>query len=74
MAWADVEPGALSTAARAELIAEGVTFANFDNGVHKSRNDGQFFLKDAVILAGPDAAAAAPPAPRRASRSTPPAC
>ena len=59
VAWADVEPGALATAARVELIAEGVTVANFDNGVHKSRNDRQFFLKDLVILTGPDAAAAA---------------
>ncbi len=59
IAWADVEPGVLSTAARAELIAEGVTFANFDCGVHKSKNDRQFFLKDLVILTGPDAAAPA---------------
>ncbi|MGE0866582.1 MAG: leucyl aminopeptidase [Vicinamibacterales bacterium] len=59
IAWADVEPGTLSTAARVELIAEGVTFANFDNGVHKSKDDRQFFIKDAVILAGPDAVDAA---------------
>jgi len=55
IAWADVEPGVLSTAARAELIAEGVTYANFDNGIHKSKNDRQFFLKELVILSGPDA-------------------
>lgn len=59
IAWADVEPGTLATPARVELIAEGVTIANFDNGVHKSRGDRQFFLKDLVILTGPDAADAA---------------
>jgi len=59
VAWADVEPGALSTTARVEVIAEGVTFANFDNGVYKSRNDRQFFITDAVILTGDEAAAAA---------------
>lgn len=59
IAWADVEPGTLATAARVELIAEGVTVANFDNGIHKSRNDRQFFLKDVIILTGPDAAGAA---------------
>ena len=58
VAWADIEPGTLATSARAELIAEGVTFANFDNGVHKSRSNGQFFVKNAVILAGPEAAGA----------------
>jgi len=59
MAWADVEPGTLSTPARVELIAEGVTLANFDNGVHKSRRDDGFFITDVVILAGPDATGAA---------------
>lgn len=59
IAWADVEPGTLVTAARVELIAEGVTIANFDNGVHKSRGDREFFLKDVVILTGPGAANAA---------------
>ena len=59
LAWADVEPGTLSTAARVELIAEGVTFANFDHGVHKSKNDRQFFITEAIILTGTEAAAAA---------------
>ncbi len=59
IAWADVEPGTLSHAARVELVAEGVTFANFDNGVYKSTNDRQFFITEAVILTGPAAAAAA---------------
>ena len=59
IAWADVEPGTMATAARVEVIAEGLTFANFDNGVYKSRNDRQFFITDAVILAGDEAAAAA---------------
>ena len=59
VAWADVEPGTLSTAARVEVIAEGLTFANFDNGVYKSRHDRQFFITEAVILTGDEAAAAA---------------
>ncbi len=59
IAWADVEPGTLTTAARVELVAEGLTVANFDNGVHKSRNDHPFFITEAVILTGPDAATAA---------------
>jgi leucyl aminopeptidase len=53
-----VEPGRLSTPARVEVVAEGLTFANFDNGIHKSRNDRQFFIKAAIILTTPDAAAA----------------
>jgi leucyl aminopeptidase len=59
IAWADVEPGALSTPARVELVVEGVSFANFDNGVHKSRHDDGFFITDVVILAGAAATAAA---------------
>ncbi len=59
VAWADVEPGTLSNAARVELVAEGLVFANFDNGVHKSRNDRPFFIKEALILTGPDATVAA---------------
>ncbi len=59
IAWADVEAGTLSTAARVEVIAEGIVVANFDNGVYKSRNDRQFFIKDAVILSGPDTTTAA---------------
>jgi leucyl aminopeptidase len=60
IAWADVEPGTLETNARIETIAEGLTLANFDNGVHKSKNDHQFFFTDATVLAtGPGAAAAA---------------
>jgi leucyl aminopeptidase len=58
VAWADVEPGTLSTGARIELIAEGLTLANFDNGVHKSRDNRQFFFKEATVLTGPDGTAA----------------
>ncbi len=60
IAWADVEPGTLAAHARIETIAEGLTLANFDNGVHKSKNDHQFFVTDATVLtAGAGAAAAA---------------
>jgi leucyl aminopeptidase len=48
--WADVEAGALDDAARAEIIAEGFVLANFENGVHKSRNGAPFFISDATIF------------------------
>jgi leucyl aminopeptidase len=57
--WADIEPGTMATAARIETVAEGLVLANFDNGVHKSRNGEQFFVKEAVIYTSDDAAAAA---------------
>src|ERR671910_1248364 len=47
--WGDVEPGTLAAAARLETIAEGLVLANFDNGVHKSRGDQSFFLREAVV-------------------------
>ena len=59
IAWADVEPGSLAATARVETIAEGIVFGNFDNGFHKSRNDHQFFIKEAAILTGEGAAQAA---------------
>jgi leucyl aminopeptidase len=33
-------------------IAEGLTLANFDNGLYKSRNGPPFFLREAVIIGG----------------------
>jgi len=59
IAWADLEPGALQTAARIDIVAEGLVLANFDNGVHKSNNDQQFFIREAIILTGEKAADAA---------------
>ncbi len=59
VAWADFEPGALPAAARIDLIAEGLVLANFDNGVHKSRNEQQFFIREAIVLTTDDAAASA---------------
>jgi leucyl aminopeptidase len=61
IAWADLEPGALTAAARAEIVADGIVLANFDNGVHKSRltNGEQFFIKEAVVITGENAAEAA---------------
>jgi leucyl aminopeptidase len=56
--WADIEPGAIETTARIETVAEAIVLANFDNGVHKSRDGNQFFIKDAIIFSG-DAAAGA---------------
>ncbi|HEX4912317.1 MAG TPA: leucyl aminopeptidase [Vicinamibacterales bacterium] len=59
IAWADVEPGALTATSRIDIIAEGIVLSNFDNGVHKSRHEPQFFLKEAVILTGENAGEAA---------------
>ncbi len=50
IAWADVEAGTLAPEARIETIAEGLALANFDNGVHKSRNDTPFYFSEAMIL------------------------
>lgn len=55
--WADVEPGTMSTAARIETVAESLVLANFDNGVHKSRNGNRFFIREGVIVTSEDAGA-----------------
>jgi leucyl aminopeptidase len=57
--WADVEPGTLAPAARLETVAEAFVLANFDNGVHKSRGDLQFFIKEGAIFTAEHAGAAA---------------
>lgn len=57
-AWMDLEHGALSGIARAEAVAESFTLANFDNGVHKSRHDDAFFVRQVVLAAQEDVAAA----------------
>ena len=61
VAWADVEPGALAAAARAEIVADGAVMANFDNGIHKSRsnNGSQFFIREVAILTKDNTGAAA---------------
>src|SRR4051812_22955115 len=57
--WADLDRGAIGTAARIETIAEGFVLANFDNGVHKSRHDQQCFVREAVIFSSDGGAGAA---------------
>jgi len=57
--WADVEPGNVETTARLETIAEAFVLANFNNGVHKSAAEPQFFVRDAVLFTSGDAGAAA---------------
>ena len=59
IAWADVEPGTLTATSRIDIIAEGIVLSNFDNGVHKSRHEPQFFVKEAVILTSEHAGEAA---------------
>jgi len=57
--WADVEPGAIGATARIETVAEGIALANFENGVHKSRDANQFFISEGVIFTSDNAGAAA---------------
>jgi len=59
IAWADVEPGTLPAASRLEIVAEGITLANFDNGVHKTKGNGRFMLSEATLITGEAAAATA---------------
>jgi len=50
IAWVDMEPGVVETAARIEMVAEALVLANFDNGMHKSRDANHFFITDATVL------------------------
>ncbi|MEO8682540.1 MAG: leucyl aminopeptidase, partial [Vicinamibacterales bacterium] len=59
VAWADVEPGTLSAAARIEIVVEGLTLGNFDNGAHKSKPDGRFLITDATIISNEPGSAGA---------------
>jgi len=56
--WADLEPGVIAAAARIETVAEGFVLANFDNGVHKSRDGNQFFIREGVIFTSDTSTAA----------------
>jgi leucyl aminopeptidase len=57
--WADLEPGVIAAAPRLELAAEGMALANFDNGIHKSRDRaGQFFITDITVFTSEPAAEA----------------
>ena len=47
---------------RIETVAEGFVLANFDNGVHKSRDSEQFFIREGVIVSRPRM-----PPPRRST-------
>ena len=58
VAWVDGEFGKLSPEARVEIVAEAFAVANFDNGVHKSRHDPTFFVREVTICTAGDAAAA----------------
>ena len=53
-AWIDTEPGTLSPVERAEAVAESFVVANFDNGLHKSRHDDAFFLRQVVFATAND--------------------
>jgi leucyl aminopeptidase len=56
--WADLEPGTIADTARIETVAEAFVLANFENGVHKSRHDPRFFVREAVVFTSGSAAAA----------------
>ena len=64
IAWVDAEPGTITAASRIETLAEGLALANFDNGVHKSKNDPPFFFTHATLLTSASGAAAAADAGR----------
>ncbi len=51
VAWVDSDGPGPDAAARIDLIAEGLTTANFDGAVHRSRGEPRFFVSDATILA-----------------------
>lgn len=53
--WADLEPGVTATSARIETVAEGFVLANFESGVHKSRDGEQFFIREGVMLTSANA-------------------
>jgi leucyl aminopeptidase len=55
--WADIEPGIVDAAARIETVAEALVLANFDNGMHKSRDEKHCFIKEAVIFTSDSIAA-----------------
>jgi leucyl aminopeptidase len=60
MAWLDVEPGSMDAVHRADILAEGLTTANFDGGIHKSRPEPRFFISEVtVVTAGAGAVPAA---------------
>jgi leucyl aminopeptidase len=59
LAWLDVEPGTMDAVARADILAEGLTTANFDGGIHKSRPEPRFFLSDVTVVSSAAGAAAA---------------
>lgn len=52
-------PGDWTNDSWVEAIAEGVTFANFDNGHYKSRPDGRFFMKTVQVASERSAPSAA---------------
>ena len=58
VAWADVEPGTLATGSRLEIIADAFVVANFNSGVHKSRDHDEGFVREATMLASPEFAPA----------------
>jgi leucyl aminopeptidase len=59
IAWLDVEPGTMDAAQRADILGEGLTTANFDGGIHKSRPEPRFFLSDVTVVTGAAEAVAA---------------
>lgn len=57
--FVDAEPGSVTDGPRVELLAEGIAFANFDNGMHKTRDERRFFVSDATVLTAAASAGAA---------------
>jgi leucyl aminopeptidase len=59
IAWLDVEPGSMDPAHRADILGEGLTTANFDGGIHKSRPEPRFFLSEVTVVTAAAGAVAA---------------
>ena len=64
VAWLDVEPGFMDANLRVDVLSEGLTIANFDGGIHKSRPEPRFFLSDVTVVTAESGAAQAAAAGR----------
>lgn len=54
VAWIDAEPGYMESSVRLDLVAEGLTLANFDGAIHRTRGDERFFVSEAAVLTTAD--------------------
>src|SRR4029453_17594076 len=50
--------GGMEAAQRVDILAEGLTTANFDGGIHKSRPEPRLFLSDVTVVTAAQSAVA----------------